>query len=221
MNVRLFLLIAMTAFFGALWSSDQQYQETQMAVARAARKRGAEHEMALLSRRVAPRNETPSTPASPFARSSWVAAFFATPSLEVPDREPVIATRVGRCAPAPPTVIVAFVVSFRRPSFRFDGGRLSHDVRPAEGANPGQSLDADLTGILRWADRLRFEIDGETCWMRWQIRRTVSFAKRRAVGLLRQQWDWRDLVQKVARGAIGPLDPAAKNAAVPGNAEER
>ncbi len=55
MNVRLFLLIAMTAFFGALWSSDQQYQETQMAAARAARKRTAEREAALVNRRVAPR----------------------------------------------------------------------------------------------------------------------------------------------------------------------
>ena len=30
MNLRLFLLIAMTAFFAALWSSDRQYQEAEM-----------------------------------------------------------------------------------------------------------------------------------------------------------------------------------------------
>ena len=42
MNVRLFLLIGMTAFFAVLWSSDQQYQEVQMAAARTVRERLAE-----------------------------------------------------------------------------------------------------------------------------------------------------------------------------------
>lgn len=41
MNVRVFLLIAATALFGGLWTSDQQYQERELAVARAARAHSA------------------------------------------------------------------------------------------------------------------------------------------------------------------------------------
>lgn len=38
MNVRVFVLLAMTALFGVLWSSDRQYQEAQIVAAQSARR---------------------------------------------------------------------------------------------------------------------------------------------------------------------------------------
>ncbi len=47
MNVRIFLLIGMTAFFAVLWRSDQQYQTVQGEIARRAR---IEQQLATTSR---------------------------------------------------------------------------------------------------------------------------------------------------------------------------
>jgi hypothetical protein len=229
MNVRLFLLIAMTAFFGALWSSDQQYQETQMAIARAARERTTQQQTASADRRVAPKNGAPSTLTAPFAASSWVAPTYATPEFAEPIREPLVAPRVEPSVPASnvaPTEVVSMIVSIGRPSFHFDGSRLFSDVRPAAGANPGHDGDDDLAGLFRWVSRVRFEIDGQTCWMRWQFRRTAFLAQRRVIALIRRQVDWRDIVwrdvvQQLTREAFGQLDSPAMSAAVPGMSEER
>src|ERR1700722_8121800 len=66
MNVRLFLLIGMTAFFAVLWSSDQQYQEVQMAAARTARQQLAELPAASVAEVIAPIDRPSSVPTSPF-----------------------------------------------------------------------------------------------------------------------------------------------------------
>jgi hypothetical protein len=50
MNVRVFLLIAMTAFFGVLWSSDRAYQVAQIATARSARRQRVVRQPAVAQR---------------------------------------------------------------------------------------------------------------------------------------------------------------------------
>lgn len=235
MNLRLFLLIAMTALFGLLWSSDRQYQETQTALARAGHVEAAPPEIG------------PAVPVPPFAVSSWVAPSFAMPPIEEPIREPVVAphivqSAIPRTAAASPVAtppvatppvatpavapqpMVSVVVLFRRPSFRFDEGPLltaSGTEQTAQQLNPS----ADFADLLRWAGRVRFEIEGQTCWMRWQLRRTAFSAQHRLLALVREETSrpsgWLDLVQKFARGALGPLEPAAENAAASRAAEKR
>jgi hypothetical protein len=200
-----------------------------MADARASRGRTSEQQTASADRRLAPRNGVPATLTSPFAASSWVAPSYTTPEFAEPFREPLVAPRVEPSEPASnvaPTEVVSLIVSIGRPSFHFDGSRLFSDVRPAAGANPGNSGDANSAGLFRWVSRVRFEIDGQTCWMRWQFRRTAFLAQRRVIALIRQQVDWRDVVwrdvvQKLTREAFGVPDSPAKNAAVPGMSEER
>jgi len=238
MNVRLFSLIAMTALFGLLWSSDQQYQETQIAAARAER-------MAIARREPRPAPLLVATSDSAFeivapiseprpADSSWVAPTFATPALEDESREPVVApnivrrevpltiTRVPGIAREP---IVSVVVLFRRPSFRLDENGQVDNIEPAAGGDFESNIGGQLAGCVRWIDQMRFEIAGQTCWMRWQMRRTAGFAQRRALAIVRrqlgQELDWLELIQKFARATLGPIGPTEKNAAAPGAGDKR
>ena len=136
MNVRLFLLIGMTAFFAVLWSSDQQYQEVQMAAARAAQQL-AGLPAASMAEGVGPIDRPPAAPTSPFAASSWVAPTIATPSTEESPRQPhttPVDVQANSPANTTPGLIVSMIVSFQRPSFRFDAGSLESDVKVAEGA---------------------------------------------------------------------------------------
>ncbi len=105
------------------------------------------------------------------------------------------------------------IVSFQRPSFRFDAGPLESDVKVAEGADGGLGLNAELAGLVQWAGRVRFEVDGQTCWLRWQMRRTAMMARRRFLLQLARQSEWGELAEKILLGALGQADAPAKNAA--------
>ena len=224
MNVRLFLLIGMTAFFAVLWSSDQQYQEVQMAAARTARQQLAELPAASVAEVIAPIDRPSSVPTSPFAASSWVAPTIATPSIEESPRQPQ-ATPVDEQANSPANAtsgsIVSMIVSFQRPSFRFDAGPLESDVKVAEEVDGAQGLNAELAGLLQWAGRVRFEVDGQTCWLRWQMRRTALTARRRFLLQLAGQAEWGELAGKILLVALGQTDAPAKNAAAAPNVEAR
>jgi hypothetical protein len=216
MNVRLFLLIGMTAFFAVLWSSDQQYQEVQMAAARTARQRLAELPAASVAEGVGSIDCPPLVPTSPFAVSSWVAPSIATPSIEESPHQPHVPpvdVQANSPANTTPGSIVSMIVSFQRPSFRFDAGPLESDVNVAEGADGGLGLNAELAGLVQWAGRVRFEVDGQTCWLRWQMRRTAMMARRRFLLQLARQSEWGELAEKILLGALGQADAPAKNAA--------
>jgi hypothetical protein len=216
MNVRLFLLIGMSAFFAVLWSSDQQYQEVQMAATAAARLRLAELPAATVAEGAGPIDRPPSAPTSPFAASSWVAPTIATPSIEESPRRPhatPVDVQANSLANTTPGSIVSMIVSFQRPSFRFDAGPLESDVKVAEGADGAQGLNAELAGLVRWTGRVRFEVDGQTCWLRWQMRRTAMMARRRFLLQLARQAEWGERAGKIFLGALGQADAPAKNAA--------
>jgi hypothetical protein len=230
MNVRLFLLIATTALFGLLWSSDQQYQETQMAAVRSegmAIKQWVSHtaRLPVAASESAFEIAVPISEPRP-AQSSWVAPTFATPASEDQNREPVVAPNIVRSETLPtiargPGVarksIVSAVVLFRRASFRlFEDGQVDN-IKPANNVESGSSLEAQRVGFVHWISQIPFEIAGETCWMRWQMRRTAYFAQRRALAIVRRpEFDWLELIRKFARGTLGPIGPAEKNAAAPG-----
>ncbi|HEX4072302.1 MAG TPA: hypothetical protein VHX68_14075 [Planctomycetaceae bacterium] len=217
MNVRLFLLIGMTAFFAVLWSSDQQYQEVQMAAARTARQRLAELPAPTVAEGAGLIDRPPSAPTSPFAVSSWVAPTIATPLIvESPHQPHVPPVDVQANSPAKttPGSIVSMIVSFQRPSFRFDAGPLESDVKVADGADGApQGVNAELAGLVQWAGRVRFEVDGQTCQLRWQMRRTAMMARRRFLLQLARQSEWGELAGKILLGALGQADAPAKNAA--------
>jgi hypothetical protein len=224
MNVRLFLLIGMTAFFAVLWSSDQQYQEVQMAAARTARQRLAELPAASVAEGIGPIDRPSSVPTSPFAASSWVAPTIATPSIEESPRRPratLVDVQANSPANAAPGSIISMIVSFQRPSFRFDSSPPESDVNVAEGADGAQGLNAQLAGLLQWAGRVRFEVDGQTCWLRWQMRRTAMMARRRFLLQLARQAEWGELAGKIFLGALGQADAPAKNAAASPAGEAR
>ena len=83
------------------------------------------------------------------------------------------------------------IVSFQRPSFRFDAGSLESDVKVADGADGApQGVNAELAGLVQWAGRVRFEVDGQTCQLRWQMRRTPMMARRRFLRQLARQSEW-------------------------------
>jgi hypothetical protein len=230
MKVRLFLLIAMTAFFGLLWSSDQQYQETQMAAARSERTAITQWDSHTARLPVAT-SESAFEIAAPIsepgpAQSSWVAPTFATPASEDQNRGPVIAPNIVRSEILPtiarrPGVaresIVSAVVLFRRASFRlFEDGQIDN-IKPAIQVESGSSLEAQIAAFVHWINQMRFEIAGKTCWIRWQMRRTAYFAQRRALTIVRRpEFDWLELIQKFARGTLGLIGPAEKSAAAPG-----
>jgi hypothetical protein len=117
--------------------------------------------------------------------------------------------------------IVAVVPLASQPSFRFESGPILNEPAVAENSVSEGHLAADVAGFCRWASQIRFEIDGQTCWMRWQLRRTNHFAQRRLVAMLRAPWNWSDLAVKLARATFGTLDSPAKNAAAPGIGEAR
>jgi hypothetical protein len=220
MNVRLFMLVGMAAFFAALWSSDRQYQDTQMAAAREARLQivefvpppasiPADEPLATVSRQ--PIETTP-----PFNASAWMAANFA-PTQTTEEREPVVAPPAARtmiATEAAPMQIMAVVPIVAQPSFRFDGPILNDPAVTENTASAGD-LAADMARLCRWASQIRSEIDGQTCWMRWQLRRTSYSAQRRMVAMLRAPQNWNVIVELLARATFGPLDSPAKNAAAP------
>jgi hypothetical protein len=233
MNVRLFMLIAMIAFFGAIWSSDRQFQENQMAIARAARSTGVERKSASAGTPVAPpacipptavRSPTvisivvPTIGVSSIAESATAAPTFAAPSIAEPTRQPVVAPQVAKDRPIG---FVSLFVSFRRPSFYFEGNRRFDDISCSEEANPQASGQVDLASLFRWAGRILAEIDGETCWMRCQMRRTTFYAQRRVTILLRERLDWYALAEKIARGTLWQFDAIPTNAAAPATGEKR
>jgi hypothetical protein len=139
-------------------------------------------------------------------------------SAAEPIRQPVVAPRVTQ---ERPIQIVSFLVSFRRPSFCLEGNRLFDDASRGKGTNPQGSLETDLASFSRWAGRLRSEIEGETCWMRWQMRRTTFYAQRRVTILLRQRLDWYAVAEKLARGTLWQLDAVPTNAAARATDEKR
>lgn len=231
MNVRLFLLAAVAVFFGLLWSSDQEYQARELS-ARGQRKLTAEQPMIAAAPPTIRQEIVASVPVAPFAPSSWIAPSFA-PAAEEWIREPVVARKIAtpqaaeRISQEPS---VSMMVVFRRPSLRFDDGWVL-DTASRTGAATGWPLfAAKWDALTQWIGKIRFEVAGQTCDMRWQLRRTVPFAGRRLTAFIRRQigpeTDWRILVEKFARGEFGPFDvPAtngtAKHAAAPGQAEER
>jgi hypothetical protein len=224
MNVRLFLLIGMTAFFAVLWSSDQQYQEVHLAAARTARQQLAELPAASVAEGVGPIDRPSSTPTSPFAASSWVAPSIATPTIEESSRQPQVKpvdVQANSPAKTASESIVSMIVSFQRPSFRLDAGPLESDAKVAEGVDGAEGLNAELAGLVQWTGRVRFEVDGQTCWLRWQMRRTAMMARRRFLLQLARQAEWGELAGKILLGALGQTDVPAKNAAAAPAVEAR
>jgi hypothetical protein len=231
MNVRLFLLAATSVVFGLLWSSDQAYQDRELAAARAGDKLTAEQPIVAADRPIVGQENV--VPVAPFAASSWIAPSFATAAAEDAMREPVVAQGKTGNVPAGPVLqepVVSVMVVFRRPSFRVDDTGIVDTVGRADASNGWPLLEANCQALARWIDEVRFEIAGGTCEMRWQLRRTASSAGRRVLALVRRQigteTDWRILVQKFARGGFEPFDwteinAAAKHAAAPGPSDER
>ncbi len=113
------------------------------------------------------------------------------------------------------------IVSFQRPSFQLVGSPLPSAVKVAEGAEGTQELEAELAGLAQWAGRVRFEVDGQTCWFRYQLRRTAFFARRRFLLQLAKQAEWGELAGKILLGALGQADAPAKNAAAAPVGERR
>jgi hypothetical protein len=224
MNVRLVLLIGMTALFAALWSSDEQYQEKQMAAARAERQRLAIAAPVPAEKGIASIGQPAAVRTSPFDAFSWVAPRFAVPAVEGTLRSPVVAPlAVPSTLPVEGTAspMVTVVLSIQRPSFQFVGSFSGEDSKIAEGTDATPRFDADLAELSRFASRVRFEIDGQTCGLRWQMRRTAFFARRRFLRQLTRQWEWGELAEKIVLGALGQVAPPAKNAALPPVGEAR
>jgi hypothetical protein len=231
MNIRLFLLAAMSVFFGLLWSSDQEYQDRELAAARARDELTDEQPIVAANQPIVRQENV--VPVAPFAASSWIAPSFATAAAEDAMRDPVVAQRNTAIVPARPASqepVVSVIVVFRKPSFRVDDTGIVDTVVRADAANGWPLLQANCQALARWIDKVRFEVSGETCEMRWQLRRKASSAGRRVLALVRRQigteTDWRILVQKFARGGFAPFDStemnaAAKHAAAPGPADER
>jgi hypothetical protein len=231
MNVRPFLLAAMSVFFGLLWSSDQAYQDRELGSARAGDKLTAEQPIVAANRPIVQQENV--VPVAPFAASSWIAPSFATAAAEDAMREPVVAQRntaIVPARPAPQEAVVSVIVVIRKPSFHVDDFGIVDTVGQADAASGWPLLEANCQALSRWIDEVRFEISGETCDMRWQLRRKASSAGRRVLAIVRRkigtETDWRILVQKFARGGFGPfdsteMDAAAKHAAAPGAADER
>jgi hypothetical protein len=231
MNVRLFLLAAMSVLFGLLWSSDQEYQDRELAAARAGDKFTAEQPIVAADRPIGGQENV--VLVAPFAASSWIAPSFATAAAEDAMREPVVARRNTAKVAARPVSqepVVSGIVVFRKPSFRVDDTGIVDTVGRMDASQGWPLLEANCQALARWIDKVRFEIAGATCEMRWQLRRTASSAGRRVLALVRRQIgpesDWRVLVQKFARGGFEPfdsteIDAAAKHAVAPGPADER
>jgi hypothetical protein len=254
-KVRLFLLAAVTLTFGLIWSSDQQYQERELA---AARMKASWTEAALVTDDVPIVGQ--SNPAvvrvAPFAASSWIAPTFATPATEDAIREPVIAPRNAPAPPArvnaapaeavsmpqgsvsipaqvvsvPREPIVSVIVVFRKQSLRVDDTGIVDSASQAAAVGNWPIFEANCRALTDWIERLGFEMGGQTCDMRWQLRRMAPFSGRRVIAVVRRQLgtelDWRVVVQNFARGGLVNFDwampnAAAKHAAAPGAAEER
>jgi hypothetical protein len=244
-NVRLFLLAAVAVLFGLLWSSDQEYQARELIAARERQKLTAEPSLVgaspvLRSDTAAPASVAPAArvlPAfdrvTPFAASSWIAPSFATSAPEDASREPLVAPRVEAKPPVPSVShepIVSVMVVFRRQSLRVDDSGIVDTAGRTEGTGDWPLFGANYRALVRCIDVVRFEIAGATCEMRWQLRREACAAGRQMISFVRRQIgpevDWRLLVEKFARGGIGPFDPAdvnaaAKHAAATGPSDER
>jgi hypothetical protein len=243
-NVRLFLLAAAAVLFGLLWSSDREYQDRELTAARKREKSAAEQPLlAAVSPDIRQENSTPtrvvrqenaaSIRVAPFAASSWIAPSFATSAAEDAIRSPLVAPRVEAKPPAPSgshEPIVSVIVVFRRQSFRVDDSGIVDTACRADGTSGWPLFEANYRALVRCLNLVRFEIAGETCDMRWQLRRTATSAAHKMIALVRRQigpeGDWRILVERFARAGFGPFDPAdvnaaAKHAAAPGPADER
>jgi hypothetical protein len=216
MNVRLFLLFGMTALFAVIWSSDQQYQETQRTASHAVRQRLSELAPTVDEKTVVSIDVPASVPKSPLDPSSWIAPTFAVPPIEATPRHPIVApVAVRHTLPVEEagSPMISVIVSFQRPSFRLVGEPLGDDSQVAAGSHAVPHDSVDLAELSRLASRLRFEIQGQTCWLRWRMRRTALIARRRFMTQLARQREWCEVGEKIVLGALGAVDAPAKNAA--------
>ena len=237
MNLRLFLLIAMTVFFAVLWSSDRQYQEAQIAVARAAR-RPAEDGRASATSSARASRASRAAAAAPSNGFIWFARMECKRSnVDLRGREPRDAKQAG------PNV--AFIVSFGRPAIRFQVCRLDEPTVPldiASGVPSGRNVASERGPeyqkriLSRCISYVISEIDGQTCALRWKLRRWSNSARHRLRVLVFDRLDWLAIAEKVSRGLTLQFDTpgndtagkgmvarnaGAKNAAAPASAEKR
>lgn len=216
-NVRLFLLAAAVVLFGLLWSSDQEYQDRELTAARGRERLSTEQPLVAVSpvmrsenaasASMAPVAVVSSAPVrvAPFAASSWIAPSFASSTAEDAIRKPLVAPRVEAKLPVPSVShepIVSVMVVFRRQSFRVDDSGIVDTAGLAEGTSGWPLFEVNYRAIVRCVDLVRFEIAGETCEMRWHLRRVASAAGRQMISFVRRQIgpevDWRLLVKKFA-----------------------
>ncbi len=244
-SVRLFLLAAAAVLFGLLWSSDQEYQDRELTAARGRERSSTEQPLVAVSPAMRSENAASASmgpiaavsPApvrvAPFAASSWIAPSFATSTAEDANREPLVAPRVEARLPAPTVShepIVSVMVVFRRQSFRVDDSGIVDTAGRTDGTSGWPLFEANYQAIVRCVELMRFEMAGETCEARWQLRRMANSAGRQMLALVRRQIgpevDWRILVERIARGGFVPYDSAdgnaaTKHAAAPGPADAR
>jgi hypothetical protein len=173
MNVRIFLLFAATALFGALWSSDQRFQETRLQLAHTSEQRSR--------------------------RCPW--RFGAPPEI-CDDR-------------APATVYAEALV----PAGWFAIDRVSD----AEGSDATgvRNFDETVAELMNWGLEVRGRMEAGSCQLRWQIRRTIYFAQRRAAGMLRRQPAWHETAAQLARDAMRNWQLNTRSAAAATSIETR
>jgi hypothetical protein len=166
MNFRVFLLIAVTAAFGAIWSSDGRYQTEQVALVRAERVRSAN--VAAQASNGAATDRTRSGTDKKFAAmklAGWArSATTAAVKLLVPTSQPL------RCK-ADDGLATSVVI-----------GRLA--VAWVINIDPGDNMVV----VMNRGAQAKSQLEERLCLLRFRTRELTFFASRRAIAFLRS-WD--------------------------------
>jgi hypothetical protein len=166
MNFRVFLLIAVTAAFGAIWSSDGRYQTEQVALVRAERARSATVVALVSNAAVSDRTMTgtdkkfAAMKLAGWARSATTAAV----KLLAPTSQPL------RCK-ADDGLATSVVI-----------GRLA--IAGVIDIDPGDNMAV----VMNRGAQAKSQFEERLCLLRFQTRELTFFASRRAAAFLRG-WD--------------------------------
>ncbi len=163
-NLRIFVLLAAMAAFGALWSSDEGYQAEQLAIVRAERARTAN--IAVVTRlggqAMVPKVDQTTLPALQNASDLVPSQCVLTlRSLLAAER-----TQISPCRPVNETVAPLSLE------------RLA--VTAILGVDPGEGVGRLTTGI----GGLRTQLEERFCLLRFRTRQAAYFGSRRLVNLL-------------------------------------